>query len=107
MWSDAENFYLEAHLEAYEGETVLQAARRHNIEIPSLCYLEGLSEWGQSPDRIARFRESVDLSIYTPGSNAGLPLTVLRSFAAPSPAVPMSLTKLRSIFTRSTGKRFR
>lgn len=33
-------------VEAFEGETVLQAARRHGISIPALCYLEGLSEWG-------------------------------------------------------------
>lgn len=36
----------DAELEAYEGETVLQAARRYNIDIPTLCYLEGLSIWG-------------------------------------------------------------
>ena len=33
-------------VEAFEGETVLQAARRAGILIPALCYLEGLSEWG-------------------------------------------------------------
>ena len=33
-------------VEAFEGETVLHAARREGISIPSLCYLEGLSEWG-------------------------------------------------------------
>lgn len=33
-------------VDAFEGETVLQAARRGNILIPALCYLEGLSEWG-------------------------------------------------------------
>ncbi len=44
---------------------------------------DGLAAWGQSPERIARFREAVDFSIYTPASNAGLPLTVLRSFAPP------------------------
>ncbi|HBJ39066.1 MAG TPA: ATP-binding protein [Planctomycetaceae bacterium] len=43
----------------------------------------GLASWGQTPDRIARFRDSADIAIYTPGSNAGLPLTVLRSFDAP------------------------
>ena len=43
----------------------------------------GLAEWGQAPERISRFREAVDLAIYTPGSNAGLPITVLRSFSAP------------------------
>lgn len=44
---------------------------------------KGLGEWGQSPDRIGRFRDAVDIAIYTPGSNAGLPLTILRSFDAP------------------------
>ncbi len=33
-------------VQATEGETVLQAARRAGIAIPSLCYLEGLSVWG-------------------------------------------------------------
>lgn len=28
------------------GETILQAARRHNIEIPTLCYDEGLNPYG-------------------------------------------------------------
>jgi len=43
----------------------------------------GLESWGQTPDRIQRFRDSVDIAIYTPGSNAGLQLTVLKSFDAP------------------------
>lgn len=47
---------------------------------------EGLAQWGQPPERIQRFRDACDVSIYTPGSNAGLPLTVLRSFAAPNEA---------------------
>jgi len=45
----------------------------------------GLAQWGQSGERIARLRENVDLAIYTPGSSAGLPLSVLHSFAAPAP----------------------
>lgn len=43
----------------------------------------GLAEWGEDGDRIRRFRESVDIAIYTPGSTAGLPLSILRSFAPP------------------------
>src|SRR5437870_13800349 len=27
---------------AYEGETVLQAAKRHGVDIPHLCYKEGM-----------------------------------------------------------------
>ena len=42
---------------------------------------EGLAQWGEEPARIARLRESADFAIYTPGSDAGLPLSVLKSFA--------------------------
>jgi hypothetical protein len=48
---------------------------------------DGLKEWQQDGERIKRYLDAVDLAIYTPASNAGLPLTVLRSFAAPSEAV--------------------
>ena len=33
-------------VEALEGQTVLQAARGAGIEIPTLCYLEGVSDIG-------------------------------------------------------------
>ncbi len=33
-------------VEAYVGESVLQCARRHQVDIPSLCFLEGLSVYG-------------------------------------------------------------
>ncbi len=52
----------------------------------SQVWKDGLADWGQTPERIARYRDAVDLSIYTPASNAGLPLTVLRSFAPPGEA---------------------
>ena len=45
---------------------------------------KGIAEWGMDASRLKLFRDSVDLSIYTPGSNAGLPISALRSFAAPS-----------------------
>jgi len=44
---------------------------------------KGLGEWGQQPERIERLRNSADFAIYTPGSSAGLPLSILASFAAP------------------------
>ncbi len=48
---------------------------------------KGLSEWGQDPDRIKRLREAADFRIYTPGSNAGIPISILKSFAAPPAAI--------------------
>lgn len=47
----------------------------------------GLEEWDQTPDRVKRLKESVDFAVYTPGSNAGLPVSILKSFAAPATAV--------------------
>jgi len=44
---------------------------------------KGLADWGQDTERIKRFREAVDIGIYTPGSAAGLPVSVLSSFAKP------------------------
>ncbi len=46
---------------------------------------KGLAEWGQSKDRIKRLRQAVDMAIYTPGSLAGIPISVLKSFNAPPP----------------------
>jgi hypothetical protein len=43
----------------------------------------GLAEWGQDGQRLKRLRDAADIAIYTPGSSAGLQLTLLRSFAAP------------------------
>jgi len=48
---------------------------------------KGLGDWGQDGKRIAKLRDTVDIAIYTPGSNAGLPVSVLKSFAAPEPAL--------------------
>jgi hypothetical protein len=48
---------------------------------------KGLGEWGQTGARISQMRKNVDLAIYTPGSNAGLPISVLQSFAAPDAAL--------------------
>ncbi|MCC6263854.1 MAG: ATP-binding protein, partial [Bryobacterales bacterium] len=47
----------------------------------------GLSRWGQDGARIARLRQAADFTIYTPGSNAGIPVSVLRSFNAPDASI--------------------
>jgi hypothetical protein len=50
-------------------------------------WTKGLASWGQDGARIAKLRESADFSIYTPGSNAGLPVSILKSFAAPNQSI--------------------
>jgi hypothetical protein len=44
---------------------------------------EGLAEWGMDPKRVAQLRQSAEWRIYTPGSEAGLPVSVVQNFAAP------------------------
>jgi len=47
----------------------------------------GLASWGESGDRIARLKQAADFVIYTPGSTAGIPISILKSFAAPPAAL--------------------
>src|SRR5215510_12711102 len=48
---------------------------------------QGLTDWGQGGDRIQRLRDSADFVIYTPGSSAGISVSILKSFAAPDQTV--------------------
>lgn len=65
-----------------KGLTPAEMARRE-----AQRWREGLAQWDQDADRIRRLREAADFAIYTPGSSAGLPVSILRSFARPAPAV--------------------
>ena len=61
-----------------KGRTLAEQA-----EAVSELWRNGLAKWGQDGARIARFRDAVDIGIYTPGSSAGQPLRVLESFDPP------------------------
>jgi len=50
-------------------------------------WTEGLAQWGQGTDRIARLKDAADLKLYTPGSSAGASISLLRRFNAPPEAV--------------------
>lgn len=71
--------WLEADAAARAGMTLEELAEHEAIK-----WREGLADWGMSTERIGLLRESADVSVYTPGSDAGLPLSVLASFSAPT-----------------------
>lgn len=48
---------------------------------------DGLAKWGQDGERIRKMGDAAEVVIYTPGSNAGLPVSILKSFGAPPPAI--------------------
>lgn len=50
----------------------------------SSLWKKGLGDWGQSGERIRKLRDAAEMAIYTPGSEAGLPVSMLKSFAAQS-----------------------
>jgi len=64
-------------------------ARREGISVGDLAvktatkWKNGLESWSLDGDDIAQLRESAGFSIYTPGSQAGVPLNILGSLAAP------------------------
>lgn len=55
----------------------------------------GLEKWGQNGERIRHLKGNADFAIYTPGASAGLGLSILKSFAAPSQAVLDDADSLR------------
>ncbi len=68
-------------------------ARRKNLSPDDYArqqaelWQKGLASWGEDGARIQRLRDAADFAIYTPGSNAGIPLSILKSFAAPPAAI--------------------
>jgi hypothetical protein len=64
-------------------------ARRKGMDLEGFAasqaelWRNGLADWGQDGDRIRSLRDAADFAIYTPGSPAGIPVSVLGSLAAP------------------------
>ncbi len=61
-----------------EGKTVAQAAAD-----TAALWRSGLAEWDISPERLQALKDGPRFAIYTPGSSAGLPISILASLAAP------------------------
>jgi hypothetical protein len=66
------------------------AAREAGVTVDELAattakrWQEGLAEHGIGPERIEALRAAADVTLYTPGSEAGVPLNVIGSLAAPA-----------------------
>ena len=48
---------------------------------------KGLASFGQNGARINLLKQAAEVTIYTPGSEAGMPVSILKSFAAPAGAI--------------------
>jgi hypothetical protein len=70
--------WLDPDLARRAGETLDQAA----ADVAS-AWKTGLTEWNISHERMLALRNAADYAIYTPGSDSGLPVSVLTSLEAP------------------------
>jgi hypothetical protein len=60
------------------NQTVAQAA-----EATAATWKKGLADWGIEPERIQGLKDSAHFTVYTPGSDSGVPISILASFQAP------------------------
>ncbi len=56
-------------------------------EKQAALWKDGLAGWGEDGARIQRLVDAADVTIYTPGSTAGRPLSLLKAFVAPPPVI--------------------
>ncbi|MFW5691495.1 MAG: helicase HerA domain-containing protein [Chloroflexota bacterium] len=75
--------------EDFEPWVNVDDTRRAGLDVSSYAadvaqrWRDGLQSWGIVPDRLKWMQLATQMSIYTPGSEAGLPISILASLRAP------------------------
>jgi len=65
-------------------------ARKKNLSLEDFAkqqadsWKNGLASWGQDGSRIGKLKQNADFAIFTPGSQSGIPVSILKSFEAPN-----------------------
>jgi hypothetical protein len=70
--------WIDADIARRAGKSLEQLAAE-----ASAAWRNGLKEWGMPQERILALKNGAQFTIYTPGSDAGIPVSVLSSLAAP------------------------
>jgi len=70
--------WIDPEMERRTGKTMEEIA-----DEASSAWGNGLKEWGIGEDRLLALQNSTKFAIYTPGSDSGIPVSVLSSLAAP------------------------
>jgi DNA helicase HerA-like ATPase len=71
--------WLDADVVRREGKTLDTAAKE-----TADMWKKGLGDWGIDRERLIALKNAAEFAIYTPGSDAGIPVSVLSSLGAPS-----------------------
>jgi len=78
-------------------------ASRKNMSVAELAkrtsvkWKEGLASWDLGAERIASMRRKTDVTIYTPGSTSGVPVSIMAGFSAPAEELLNDLDGLNSM----------
>ncbi|MBT8353168.1 MAG: DUF87 domain-containing protein [Desulfofustis sp.] len=78
-------------------------ASRKNLSVPQMAektasdWRQGLDSWGQTGERIAHLRTKSTVTVYTPGSSAGVPVSIMASFSAPAEDVMQDQDSLNAL----------
>jgi hypothetical protein len=70
--------WIDPELARRAGKTLEQLA-----EDAAASWRDGLKEWGIPQERLLELKNSVQFTIFTPGSDSGIPVSVLSSLAVP------------------------
>jgi len=70
--------WIDADLARRAGKTLGQVATD-----ASTSWRNGIREWGMTPERVLALKNAAQFAIFTPGSDSGIPVSVLSSLAAP------------------------
>lgn len=72
------------------GKSLEQAAAEAAAQ-----WKQGLTDWGIDPPRLSKLADSAQFTVYTPGSDAGIPVNILASLKAPAVAWETNKESLR------------
>lgn len=80
----AEDFepWVDAQQAVTKGQTTTEFAKDQ-----ADMWKKGLASWGQDGERIQRLKDAAEFAIFTPGSTAGIAVSVLSNFTAPDAAL--------------------
>jgi len=70
--------WIDSDLARRSGKTLEQVATD-----ASTSWRNGLKEWGMTQERVLALKNAAQFAIFTPGSDSGIPVSVLSSLAAP------------------------
>lgn len=82
--------WMDADAARREGKTIQQAAAD-----AAASWKQGLADWGIAPERLEALQNSAHFAVYTPGSTAGIPVSILASLQAPQLAWESHREELR------------